>query len=540
MEKERSLKLQILAGKPGGTPLVQDYLREETHLCRFYGRSFRDPACYRDQAREVDQRFHWDARARAASMIEAPSGPAKARLERFVEEGGFFVTTGQQPGLFTGPLYSLYKALTAIRLSQALEALLERPVLALFWIASEDHDWDEADHTHLLDVGNELRTLRVPSQEGSLNRPLHRIPLQEGLLETVESFLQALPDTDFSPPLFDLLRNAYTPGSTLPQGFHTVLAELLKKLPIVFVDSANPELKVASLPILFREMEEAEEHELILSRVSSHLELEGYHVQVPILKEGVNLFLEGVEGRDRLYRDGKGVRLNRAGTRMGLEELRSLALEDPTLLSPNVLLRPIVESSLFPTLSYVAGPGELAYFGQLKELFQAHGLSMPIVYPRHSATLVAGKIGKVLAKVQRSPESLARPHHELAAEIALEEVPSEVRRALGEIRGALGKGAGALAKAVQEIDATLKGPVTHARNTAFAAFDEAERKILQALKRENEIALEQLEKAQRHLFPFGKPQERSLNAFYYLTRYGPDLVSSLLSDFDVALDTHSE
>ena len=539
MERERLLNLQILAGSPGGAPLVQDYIREEPRVCRFYGTSFRDPEGYRDKAREVDQRFDRDARALAVSMIQAPAGPAAARLRRFAEEGGYFVTTGQQPGLFTGPLYGLYKALTAIRLAQALESLVERPVLALFWIASEDHDWAEADHTHLLDVQNELRTFRIPTQCGPPNRPLHRIPLRDGLLETVDSFLQTLPETDFSPPLFDLLRNAYTPGSTLPGGFHAVLAELLKELPIAFVDAANPELKAASLPILLRELEAAAEHEVILSRVASQLELEGYHVQVPILKDGVNLFLEGTEGRDRLYRDGEGVRLNRAGTRMGLEEVRSMALDDPGLLSPNVLLRPVVESSLFPTLSYVGGSGELAYFGQLRESFQAHGLSMPIVYPRHSATLIEGKIGKVLAKFHRSPESLARPHHELAAEIAFEELPPEVRGALGEIRGALGKGAGALTKASQEIDATLKGPVNHARNTALAAFDEAERKILQAVKRQNEIALDQLEKAQRHLFPLGRPQERSLNAFYYLTRYGPELVSSLLSEFDVALGTHS-
>jgi bacillithiol biosynthesis cysteine-adding enzyme BshC len=273
--------------------------------------------------------------------------------------------------------------------------------------------------------------------------------------------------------------------------------------------------------------------------VASHLELEGYHVQVPILKDGVNLFLEGAEGRDRLYRDGDGIRLNRAGTRMTLEEVRALARENPSLLSPNVLLRPVVESSLFPTLSYVAGPGELAYFGQLNDFFHAHGIGMPIVFPRHSATIVEGKIGKVLDKLRRSPESLARPYHELAAEIAMEEVPQEVRRSLGEIRSALGKGTGALVEAAQEIDVTLKGPVTQARNTAFAAFDEAERKILQALKRQNEITLDQLDKAQRHLFPFGKPQERSLNVFYYLTRYGPDLVSSLLNEFDVALGVHS-
>ena len=472
-------------------------------------------------------------------MIKASTDPAKERLERFVEEGGFFVTTGQQPGLFSGPLYSLYKALTAIRLAQELEPLIQRPVLALFWVASEDHDWDEADHTHLLDVQNELQTFRIPSQGGLAHRPLHRILLRDGLPDTLDSFIEALPETDFSPPLFQLLREGYNPGNTLPGGFQTVLQGLLKDVPIAFVDSADPELKAASAPVLLRELEEAQAHEEILSQASSRLEQDGYQIQVPILEGGVNLFLEGDAGRDRLYRDGDRIKLNRAGTRMGLDEVRTMASSDPSLLSPNVLLRPVVESSVFPTLSYVAGPGEMAYFGQLKGLFQAHGIQMPVIFPRHSTTLVEGKIEKVLGKFQRTHESLARPHHELASEIARDEVPPDVRRALGELRGSVGKGAGALLKAAQAIDSTLKGPVTHARNASMAAFDEAERKILQALKRENEIALEQLEKAQRHLYPFGIPQERALNAFYYLTRYGPELISKLLDDFHVALRVQS-
>lgn len=524
---------------PGGAPLVGDYVRGEPHAGAFYNGGFRDPSAYVEKAREVDRRFHRDARARALSMIRASTPPATERLERFADEGGFFVTTGQQPGLFTGPLYSLYKALTAIRLAEELESLLQRPVLALFWVASEDHDWDEADHTHLLDVQNEMRTFRVPPQEGGPNRPLHRIPLHDGLPDTLAAFLETLPDTDFTPPLFHLLQEAYAAGTTLPGGFLPVMAEILRDFPIAFVDAAEPELKAHSLQVLLAELGEAETHEALLSRTASHLELQGYHVQVPILPGGVNLFLEGPEGRDRLYREGDGVRLNRAGTRMDLAEVRALAAQDPCRLSPNVLLRPVVESSLFPTVSYVGGPGELAYFGQLKGLFQAHGLAMPVVHPRFSATLVEGKIGKVLAKLHRSVESLAKPFHEIAGEIALEEVPQDVRQAMGEIRGAVGKGAGALAKAAQAIDPTLKGPVNHARNASFAAFDDVEKKILQALKRENEITLEQVAKAQRHLFPLGKPQERVLNPFYYLSRYGPELVQNIYRAFNVDLGTHS-
>jgi bacillithiol biosynthesis cysteine-adding enzyme BshC len=267
--------------------------------------------------------------------------------------------------------------------------------------------------------------------------------------------------------------------------------------------------------------------------------MEGYGVQVPILERGVNLFLEGPAGRDRIYRDGEGFRLNHAELTLSLEEIRAQAEGDPSVLSPNVLLRPVVESALFPTVSYVAGPGELAYFAQLKEFFRCHGIRMPVIFPRHSVTLVESKVEKVLEKFHLAAEGLDRPHHELAAEIAREEIPSDVRKALGEIRGAIGKGAGALAKATQGIDPTLKGPVTNARNTAFSAFDDAERKILQSVKRQNEIALGQLAKAQQNLFPGGKPQERVLNVFYYLARYGPGLIPALLDEFHVALGTDS-
>jgi len=525
---------------PSGSALVRDYLGGEAHLSRFFSGSFRDPAAYLQKAREVDDRFHRGAREAALGWLGDPVPGARSRLDRFVAEGGCFVTTGQQPGLFTGPLYSLYKALTAVRLARRLEEIVEKPVLALFWIASEDHDWEEADHTHVLDVQNNLLTVRVPPQPGGSNRPLHRIPLEEGLDETLQTFLETLPDSDFSPPLVEILNKAYSPGTTLADGFRGVFTELLADLPIVFVDAARPELKEASLPILFHELDNAEANEAALARVASHLEQEGYHAQVPILEGGINLFLEGPEGRDRLYREGAGVRLNRAGLTMTVEEVREEATRAPGRLSPNVLLRPVVESSLFPTLAYVGGPGEMAYFAQIKELFQAHGIRMPVVHPRHSAVLVESKVGKVLEKFHRSPDSLDRPFHEVAAEVALDEVPADVRRALGEMRGAVGKGAGALSKAAKAIDPTLKGPVTHARNAAFAAFDELEKKILQALKRENEISLEQLEKAQRHLFPMGKPQERVLNVFYYLSRYGPELVSALHDGFAVALGPHSD
>jgi uncharacterized protein YllA (UPF0747 family) len=220
--------------------------------------------------------------------------------------------------------------------------------------------------------------------------------------------------------------------------------------------------------------------------------------------------------------------------------VRERAEADPLTLSPNVLLRPVVESTIFPVISYVAGPGETAYYAQIKRLFEAHGLMMPVIYPRHAVTVVEGKVRKRLDKFDLDLEGLQRPLHEIVSDIAREEMPQDVRRALGELKGAVAKGSADLLRAATSIDPTLKGPVTNARNNALSAFQAAERKIMQSVKRENEVATSQLAVAQRHLFPDGQPQERILAPLYYLVRYGDDFVASLAEGFTVDLAEGTE
>ena len=178
----------------------------------------------------------------------------------------------------------------------------------------------------------------------------------------------------------------------------------------------------------------------------------------------------------------------------------------------------------------------MAYFAQLKGYFEAHGIEMPIVYPRFGATLVETKIRKVLDKFDVEIQALQRPFHEIATEIARDEVPAEVRGAIGTLRGAIGGGVSELQKAASAVDPTLKGPVQHLRNQAFAALDDVEKKVVQAVKRESEITLAQLEKAQLHLYPLGKPSERVQNPLYFLARYGGVVLDSLYERFAVNLD----
>jgi bacillithiol biosynthesis cysteine-adding enzyme BshC len=525
--------MELIVSRPGGAQVVQDYLAGEGAAPAFFGGRFDDLAAFAEKAREVDRRFDRDARERAVEALTVPESGDPHRLERFVEQGGYMVTTGQQPGLYGGPLYSLYKGLTVVRLSEALEAALGKPVLPLFWVGSEDHDWDEANHADVITVENELRRFELPAPEEGRTPPLHRITLGPEADGMLAAFMKAHPTTEFSEEYLDLVARGFRAGSTIPSGFHTLFHALLGRFGLFFTDAADPAVKECSARFLFQELDRSTELEQALLGTADALTAAGYDLQVPLMGDGVNLFLEGPAGRERLYRENGRFRLRTSGIVLERDDIVAAVEADPNSLSPNVLLRPVVESAVFPTLAYVGGPGEMAYFAQLRAYFDAHGLEMPIVFPRWSATVVETKISKVLAKFGVDVGDLDRPFHELSSEIAREEVPDDVRAAIGKLRGALGSGVAELQKSAAGVDPTLKGTVQHFRSAAFSALDDVEKKVTAAVKRESETTLAQLAKAQLHLYPGGKPAERVLGPLYFLTRYGSTFVDRLYEAFEV-------
>lgn len=529
------MNLELLVGHPSGSRLVADYLaRRPSALAFFQG----DPtltASYAAAAEAVTARFDRAARARAVECVYAPTPAVRARLDRLVEEDGFFVTTGQQPGLFTGPLYSVYKALTAVRLADALEELLGKPVIPLFWVASEDHDWREVDHTYTVSVANELQHVELDNAPEGGDRPVHRVAMDEAIIPVLDEFLSFFPDNDFKPACARGLRSAYAPGNSLGEAFTQVLADWLGPLGMAFVDASSLPLKRASRTQFTAVLDGAVEQEALLGRTAEQLREAGYHVQVPILAGGVNLFFEGSSGRERVYRSGSDFRLRHSGELLTRRRILAESDADPRVLSPNVLLRPVVEGAVFPVLSYVAGPGEIAYFAQLRDLFELCGIRMPVVHPRFSVTVIEPKIRKVLDKLDLSLQDLARPFGELAGRVVQEDVPDGVRQALADLRGGIGRGVEELSRAAATLDPTLKGPAKHVRTVAFDAIEQMQRKIIHSLKREKQTRLRQLEKAQVHLYPLGGPQERSLNACYYLMRYGREFLHALHDRFSVRL-----
>ena len=247
--------MELIVSHPAGAPVVQDYLAGSAGALGFYGSHYADPEAYRAKADEVDRRFDREARARAVEAILTPPGGDPNRLRRFVDEGGYVVTTGQQPGLYGGPLYSVYKGLTAVRLAESLEARLSKPVIPLFWVASDDHDWLEANHADLVGVDNELHRFSLDAPDPDTSPPLHRVRLGADADALLDNFVSHLPDTEFSGPYVELLREGFTAGRTIPEGFHTLLQSLLGRFGLFFTDAAHPAVKEHSASVLVSELD---------------------------------------------------------------------------------------------------------------------------------------------------------------------------------------------------------------------------------------------------------------------------------------------
>jgi bacillithiol biosynthesis cysteine-adding enzyme BshC len=518
-----------------GTRLIDDYYAGAPELGEFYSGHPWSLAAYQRRADRLRRVFTGDRLNALKNAVKPSSRSAERKLSRIAHGEGFVVTTGQQAGVFGGPLYTVYKILTAVKLAEKLERALGVPVAPLFWIPSDDHDWEEVNHTSVIDPQNRLVKIVV---DGATEPP-HSMAIRllgEPITAALAALQEALPDNDFSNAQSERLRKIYRPDVTVADAYREWVLETFAPVDLLVTSSSDVALKRHALPVLRRELEHAEEHARLLRAQSDRLLAAGYHEQVAIAADAANVMYEDELGRERLVREDGGWLVRRTKRFFQHQEILELLQTHPDRFSANVLLRPVVESYSFPTLAYVGGPSEVSYFGQTGCLFSAHKVDMPLVMPRASADLIEAKIRKVLDKFEVEPRDLRRPFHEIASQIARDDLPDSVRAALHQLREDITNGYAGLVAAAQTIDPTLRGPLEGARNSSHKQVEDSERKILTHLKKQNEIGLEQLRKASLHLYPEGSRQERVLGSVNYLARYGGDLLSGIAAALDVQLD----
>ncbi len=484
-----------------------------------------------DAARAAQEGRRFPAAAAAALLVPggaAAQAAARAR-DALLDGKALAVTTGQQPGLFTGPLYTIYKGLTAAALAEALAARWGRHVVPVFWVAGDDHDFAEINHCAVLAADGEPRTVTLRERPaGAPMLPAYRERVGPEVEAALSALEEALPPSDFRAETLAWLRGAYAPASTMAEACAAALAELLAPYGIVVCRGWDATLKGAARPVVLEALRSARALDGALAAEAARLEAEGARVQVAV-GEGLGLvMLEGRDGRDRLRIEGDGFVLRRSGEAVGLAELERVAQAEPGRLSANVLLRPVVEAHLFPTTAYVGGPAELTYLRQVGPLFAHLAVPRPVAVPRLSGAVIEAKVEKVLERFHLSPADLAAPEGALASSLAREALPPEAADAVAALRDALRERYAAVQAAAVRIEPTLERPLETARNQALHGVDEVEKRLVASLKRANAQALQQVTRARANLFPGGQPQERVLTAASYLARYGRPLLDGLL------------
>ena len=515
--------------------LFQTYCSDYEALSEFYAGDFRDPEAQREAAARAVKPER-DREALADVLLEQNEqwgldAAARANIEQLRAPDAIAVVTGQQVGLFTGPLYTPYKTITALALTRRLAEETGRPVVPVFWVEGEDHNFEEVAGVRLL-RRNEPVSLRYERPAGEDRQPVGRHVLTPAIEEVTDRLDEVLPGSDFKPRLMEAIRSAYRPGARLEDAFVHLMQALFPETGIVFINPDDARLKAQSASLFRRELEGGN---ALSDRVNAAGErLKGnYHAQVQA--RPTNLFLLEEEGRLALDQENGQFQLRSTDRTLSRADLLRLLEDDPGRFSPNVVLRPLMQDTLLPTAAYVAGPGEVSYFAQYRSAYEWAELPMPLIYPRASVTLVESKVQKVLDRYELSVPAFTQDLDRLFQQVALDEMEKEIDDLFEDAGRQLHKAINTLKSRLGEVDATLAQSAEATRTALMKEVDQLKSRVVRAEKRNQDDVRAQLEKARVNLFPAGLPQERALNALYFLNKYSPSLLGEL--ETTLSLDT---
>jgi bacillithiol biosynthesis cysteine-adding enzyme BshC len=437
----------------------------------------------------------------------AAGSTAAARLERVAQGRGVLVTTGQQPGLFGGPVYIWAKAISALALADALETATGVPTAPLFWAATDDADYAEASVTYVATRAGlrELR-LRAPVREG-VSMAHH--PLGE-MAALVDEMAAAAGSAPYDEPM-TAVREAYADEATIGDAYVAFMRRMLEPLGIAVLDASHAAVRRASRPLLAKALRRAPEIDASLRERELALRAAGYEPQVTLVRD-LSLVFEYAGETKR---------------RVPLSQARDV--DDRAELGPNVLLRPVVERSILPTVAYMAGPGELAYFAQVAILASALEVPSPLGVPRWSGLIVEPYVERILHRFGLAVDDIRDPHA-VIRKIVAERMPSSVARSLSDVREAVHRAMDAVRAALVDDEPSLVEPrvVEGAEYQLQHRVDRFERRVLAAAKRRETAIVDQVIAAHASLFPLGRAQERCLNFVPMLARSGPTLIDSMI------------
>ena len=450
------------------------------------------------------------------------------------------IVTGQQPGLFTGPLYAIHKAATAVLLAQRVEANTGVRCLPLFWVAGDDHDFEEARTAHFLGKNHEPFSVRYDPHTPVDGLPMNRVPLAPSLHDAIDRAARETPGSELRDEVAAFLHDSLDASDSLADWTARLLARLFQGTGLAIFSPDLPEARRAAMPVLAKEIADPLASTRLVNEAGERLAALGFPQQV-VKGETECAFFLNVDARRRkvLFENG-AYRLPEKDPAFTREELLDLLEREPGRFTPNVALRCIVQQQLFPAAAYVAGPGEVAYWAQLKPLFDHFGLPMPVVYPRARCVITRLKLSKLMARLSLNLGDLMNdPDTVLDRALGTTKLTG-TRRVLAAQAPRVLQPFETLVEALKEHDPTTSDMAAKMRDRLATDLQRLERAALHQDEDRVAAIRGQVTRLRNALAPWRRPQERVYTVFSFLFEQGWNLVPRLLEELDIESFTMNE
>jgi bacillithiol biosynthesis cysteine-adding enzyme BshC len=465
-----------------------------------------------------------------------------ANIELLRADDCIAVVSGQQAGLFGGPLYTIYKALSAVKLA---ECLTQRGIKAVpvFWIATEDHDFEEVATAHFIDRDCTLAAVSVPAEIHAEGSPVGKAILDQSIEATVDKLLQSLPQTEFSEELSKLLREAYRPQQKFGDAFAQVMMKLTGSRGLILLDPLDSELKRLAAPLYAEAARRA--HEIARAIVTRSRELEaGYHAQVTPSENSFPLFLHSEDGaRHALTRTENG-KYHAKGQESGgedeysAEELADWAAREPERFSPNVTLRAVVQDYLLPTIAYYGGAAEIAYFAQTAEVYRILERPATPILPRASLTFVRKHTWRSLERYGVRLTDFFEGLDHVIAKVVEKYLSQETSATFEHTTQTFNHELDTLQEQLRRVDPTLADALDKGRRKINYQIDGLRTRFNRAQVGRDEAVNRQLEHAFDLLYPGKTLQERQINVTSFIARHGHYFIDWVFDAIDLASNDH--
>ncbi len=511
---------------PGQSKLFIQYQKNSRLLSDYYPNAVASHTEISNYIPKVLENYKADRQAVCDALEEMNKkfGAGSKTLENINllrETDSVAVVTGQQAGLFSGPLYTIYKALSAIKMTECLRGRGIKAV-PVFWIATEDHDFEEVSKAFLINKDGNLKELKNEPKRCYENLPVGYIKLDDSINETIEKLFDELPETEFTGEIKTLVNQIWKSGDYFSDAFALLLTRLFDKYGLIMLCPLDENLKKIAAPVYVEAIKKSDEIVKALIERSKNLTENGYHAQVLVTEDYFPLFWQARDNtRNALKKSKQGTFRTKDDTReFTLEELAEIAEKEPQRFSPSVVLRSVVQDYILPTVCYFGGAAEVSYFAQSGEVYRILNRPVTPIFHRQSFTVIPPKHGRTLERYGLNLKDLFRGSEEILPAIVEKYLNPETAKIFTESEEKINAQLNLLKENLSAIEPTLADALANRRRKIIYHIENIRNKFHRAQMRKDETIHRRIETLLESLLPHKHLQERTLNVLTFLNFYG--------------------